>query len=288
MLQCQSKLYRYSLDLETFKRFDVAVHIFTCYTVHMLPYISYLLQYMYFLNILWWRSCMLQCQSIPYRYGLETFKRFDVTVHVFICYSTYVTVHIFYSIYILAKCPMMAVMHATMSKYTVQVWFGNLQKAWCYSTYLHMLQYISLYISFTVHILSKYPMVAVMHHATVSKYTVQIWFGNLQKVWCYSTWDIRNNNGRFPLLRIMNTTTSMLFGHVMELSIKYPQSIIWSYSAKTIRGTGYFLAKAGVMYKIGCSVTRQVQQFPALAKRCKFLVQLSTLATLNEEFWLIV
>ena len=30
-------------------------------------------------------------------------------------------------------------------------------------------------------------------------------------------------HGRFPLLRILNTTTSMLFGRVMELSTKYPQ-----------------------------------------------------------------
>ena len=35
-------------------------------------------------------------------------------------------------------------------------------------------------------------------------------------------------NGRFPLLRILNTTTSMLFGGIMQLSMKYPLSIMYN------------------------------------------------------------
>ena len=34
------------------------------------------------------------------------------------------------------------------------------------------------------------------------------------------------SNGRFRLLRILNTTNSMLIERVMELSIKYPQIIM--------------------------------------------------------------
>ena len=37
---------------------------------------------------------------------------------------------------------------------------------------------------------------------------------------------LKLDNSWFPLLRILNITTSMLFGRVMEVLIKYPQSIM--------------------------------------------------------------
>ena len=46
--------------------------------------------------------------------------------------------------------------------------------------------------------------------------------------------------GRFPLLRILNTTTSMLFGRVKELSIKYLQSITVVVFSKVKKGNQLF------------------------------------------------
>ena len=50
-------------------------------------------------------------------------------------------------------------------------------------------------------------------------------------------------NGRFPLLRILNTTTSMLFRRLMELSIKYPQSIMVVVFSKGNKGNRPFYTR---------------------------------------------
>ena len=61
-------------------------------------------------------------------------------------------------------------------------------------------------------------------------------------------------NGRFPLLRILNTTTSMLFGRVMELSIKYPQSIMVVVFRIHEKGTGHRGTAIGQVVIIPCPV----------------------------------
>ena len=65
------------------------------------------------------------------------------------------------------------------------------------------------------------------------------------------------NNGRFVYLYIVNIIqlaySSMLFGRVTELSIKYPQNImVIVYSAKAIRGTGYYLMIKKKLYTDDC------------------------------------
>ena len=55
-----------------------------------------------------------------------------------------------------------------------------------------------------------------------------------------------------PLLRILNTTTSMLFGRVMELSIKYPQSIMIVVFG--IRNKGNRLFHIGKVYSMKSKV----------------------------------
>ena len=49
---------------------------------------------------------------------------------------------------------------------------------------------------------------------------------------------LKLDNSRFPLLRILNITTSMLFGRVMEVSIEYPQSIMVVVFSKDNKGNG--------------------------------------------------
>ena len=46
-------------------------------------------------------------------------------------------------------------------------------------------------------------------------------------------------NSRFPLLRILSTTTSMIYERVMELSKKYPQSIMVLVFRIRNKGNGY-------------------------------------------------
>ena len=76
------------------------------------------------------------------------------------------------------------------------------------------------------------------HAAYISVYLSILWHTVSIWNWWWRKWI----NGRFPLLRILNTTTSMLFGRVMELSTKYPQSIMVVVFSKGNKGNRLFRA----------------------------------------------